>query len=284
MKRKASLMLAALMIVSMTATLASCGGDTPETTTGSDTTTTTSSVTTTSSATTTSNVVADPSTPTSGGLLPTGDTPLVEADSEYAYKVFYCPYSASGPNGTYDETQDELVEYMSGFGWTMGDDTIPDAAMDDIKSWTDKANGPFGDCNVSGYGYTNADIGWTDQNHGLMLYTTFTIDNLEEFKNAYEDLYMVMWYDNTPSIYINGTLIFYKNTNLTGDPKDWTDGDTFKDVWPEDEEGYLTDATQDMLSLLVEGENTVVIILKDAWGGRECCFELGATPDAIFHD
>lgn len=283
MKRKVSLLLAALMIVSMTATLASCGGNQAETTTEGGTTTSAASSTTSSAKSPNPTVPSNPTTPEStNGPLYTGDLPLVEADNEYAYKVFNCPYSSTGAGGTYDAEQDELLQYMSQYAWATDDLTIPDAAMEDIKSWTDKVTGPFGDCNVSAYGYSNADIGWTDQNHGLMVYTTFTIDNLEEFKATYEDLYMVFWYDNTPSVYINGTLVFHMDTECTGNPGDWVD--TFTDVIPDDDEDErFTEASRDMLSLLVEGENNVVIILKDAWGGRECCFELGATPDAVFH-
>lgn len=279
MKRSSTIFLAALMIVSMTATLASCGGN-GDTTTAGGTTDAPKSTTKNPGVTNPPETSDGPDT----GFSYVEPTVLIAADSEFSYKVFSAPYSATGPNGTYDEAADELAAYMAGYAWEMGADKIPESALTDIRAYTDKANGPFGDANgVEGLGYTNTDIGWSGDNHGLICRATFNIENLEQFKKDYKDLVLTMWYDNTPSIYLNGTLLFYMNTDLTGNPGDWVDA--FNDIDPYGSHSdYLTDAAATMMDLLVEGENDIIIVLKDAWGGRECCFELATSDEPYYSD
>lgn len=291
MKRSASLFLAALMVVCMT-TLAACGE--------SDTTTTGAPAN--SGSNSASVGASSDNTPSSSTNTPEGSTPvasesnngttpgdtlpppiqyeprvLVAADGKYHYQVFECIYDGSGAGGTY--ITDDLDDYMATFGWTLGDATIPEDALADIFSW-DEANGPFGTENgVVGWDndsnelYNNFDVDWAGDNHGLIVATTFTIENLEEFKAAYEDVFITFWYDNTPSVYLNGRLIMYKNTELTGNPGDWVDSFNYVD---EDDSIFDPLEGDTLMDRLVEGENTLVIVMKDAWGGRECCFELAA--------
>lgn len=289
MKKIASLLLAALMV----ATLASCG-DSEETPAGSSGASSdnggSSAVTTTEN--TPASTSADPgNTPesTEGDTDTTPTTPaggstliLVSPTATYKYRVFSAPYSAGGAGGEYDPAADELADYMSGLGWNLGDAELPADALNDIKAFEDEAQGPFGDCDVSRYWdeneeplSNNADVDWAGDNHGLILYTTFNIENLEQFKEQYEELLVYFWYDNTPSVYLNGKLVLYRNTELTGNPGDWVDN--FDLVDPGDV-AFEPLGDDTLMDRLVQGENTLVIVMKDAWGGRECCFEIDAEP------
>lgn len=277
MKKAATLFLAALMVLS----LAACGDNGTTTTTpagGSNTTkaperTTQKTPEGSKQTTATSDNGNNPPSLINDTLV------LVPVTATYKYQVFYCPYSSSGENGTY--TSDELQSFMDTYGWEMGAATIPEEAVNAINEFADSAAGPFGyDGNV-GFSTNNKvfdedgnvidnnpDVDWKGDNHGLICSTTFEIENLEEFKNTYSDVYMYFWYDNTPSVYLNGQLIFYYNTELTGNPGDWVDTPTVVDS------EQMEDV--DIMDLLVEGTNTITIVMKDAWGGRECAFELDA--------
>lgn len=280
MKRSVSLFLAALMVVSMTA-LASCDKKEPDTTTGGNN----ASGNTTSDSTPSSseNKPADSSKPAEtdedpGKVDPPEDGTLylVSTTAEYKYRVFECQYSASGAGGEY--TTDDLADFMATYSWELGDAKLPDEAKEAIYAFEDSAVGPFGDCNVSAWNEfdepitNNPEVNWAGQNHGLICATTFTIDNLAEFKEKYSEVYVTFWYDNTPSVYLNGDLVMYLNTDCTGNPGDWVD--SFMTL---DEDAAIYDVLEGtLMDHLVEGENTLVIIMKDAWGGRECCFEMCA--------
>lgn len=279
MKKTASMFLAALMILS----LAACSDNGTTTTpapggSNKDNATTTApknnnTTTKTTSGNTTSDPTVNPPTPEFPDLV------LVAMNSTFKYKVFSCPYSSSGPNGTYDP--DELKDFMDSYGWEMGAEAIPDDAVAAIEAFTDSAEGPFGIDMNGGYeagGLADADgnplscnpeVDWKGDNHGLICSTTFEVEDLEKLKNNY-DVYLYFWYDNTPSVYINGKLAFYYNTDCTGNPGDWVDSPVIVD--PDSLE------VESIVDLLVEGTNTVTIVMKDAWGGRYCAFELDAEP------
>lgn len=115
---------------------------------------------------------------------------------------------------------------------------------------------PYGD-RVTGQ---NSNIGWgtgedTDP-HGLFLRKTFTVSDPADYKNG--KWLINTFYDNTIYIYINGQLVYSHDAN--GGNGDWT-------------EGYAVFELANVENLLVSGENTVAISLKDGWGGRE--FDLG---------
>lgn len=284
MKRAATLFLAALMTLS----LAACG-DNGDTSTVEDSRSQSPSKTTapknssdkgnggTPAKTTDATTEAAAPPP----LEENEDLILVPVDATYKYKTFECVYNGSGAGGSYET--DALKDFMDSYGWDMGAAEIPDSAKTAIDEFTDSAAGPFGYSMDGSFDINgvydkdgnplsnNPDVDWTGDNHGLICSVTFEIENLEEFKQKYDDLYLYFWYDNTPSVYLNGRLVFYYNTELTGNPGDWVDTPTVVDAALMEDLGDQT-----MMDLLVEGTNTVVIVLKDAWGGRECAFELDA--------
>ena len=115
-----------------------------------------------------------------------------------------------------------------------------------LSSWP-TAKAPFG--------AAAEEIGWTGSNHGLILYKSFEVTDLEKLKTAdYFDWYCL--YDNTIYVYLNGTEIFVDDGNCV--EQDWNGGMTH----------YELD-TATIAGLLKEGENCIVVTIKDAWGGRD---------------
>lgn len=268
MKKIVALFLSVTMMLGTATALCSCKkGDTTPTTAASAESKPSDSVTTakpTTSSVTTSQPLES---------KPDADGCLIEIESEWHYKVFAAPYNSTGPNGSYPEDTDEFAAFLRDHNWEPGALTLPEGIIDEMKDWQ-VAAAPFGDCDA---GYDNSDIGWSDDNHGLIVYTTFVIEDLAEFRKNFNSLEIYTWFDNTPSFYLNGKLFFHKDTGLTGNPGDWVDGITyfdfdspkFSDYVPEGITSYA-----DLIDLLVEGENTFVATLKDAWGGRMFCLEL----------
>lgn len=269
MKKLISTILCAAMIISGASALVSCNK-------ADDTSTTTADAAKTTAATTTATVTTtkapdDPVTPpTTEPKTTTVEPELILGDQEWHYKVFSCPYSATGPNGVYDEDLDEFEAYFRDKSWDHDAANIPDGLIDEMKEWPTAA-APFGD----GDSYVDhSDIGWTGDNHGLIIYTTFKIDDLAAFKNAYDTIEIFTWFDNTPTFYLNGKLIFRMDTNCTANPADWVDSVTLLDLSDNEYAGEGIESNADLIDLLVEGENTFVIVLKDAWGGRELQFDM----------
>lgn len=268
MKKLISTILCAALIIGGASVLASCNK-------ADDTSTTTAEAKKTTATTTVTNVTTtkapdDPVTPPTEPQTPTVAPELILADQEWHYKVFSCPYSSTGPNGVYDESLDEFEAYFRDKSWDHDAANIPDGLIDEMKSWPTAA-APFGD----GDSYADhSDIGWTGDNHGLIVYTTFKIDDLEAFKSAYDTIEIYTWYDNTPTFYLNGKLIFRMDTNCTANPADWVDGATLLDLEDNEFAGEGIESNADLIDLLVEGENTFVITMKDAWGGRELQFDM----------
>lgn len=166
--------------------------------------------------------------------------------AEWHYKVFYCPYTdgngeidGSAPGGYYDEATDEMAKFIA-----ENPNFTTDAEM--LKSWP-TAKSPFS--------AVAEEIGWTGSNHGLILYRTIEITDVEKLKTAdYFDWYC--FYDNTIHVYLNGTEIFVDDGNCVA--QDWNGGLTH----------YELD-TATVAELFKQGENHLVVTIKDAWGGRE---------------
>ena len=281
MKRSVSLFLAALMAVSMVA-LTACG-DNGSTTTDSGSGKPGNSQSNPGQSSSTPNQSSTPESSSQDDVEPpipeVNTLYLVSASSTYKYKVFECKYSSGGPGGTYET--DALADYMNSFGWDMGAEEIPADALADILAYDTSAKGPFGDCNVSGMTDENDEflenspaVDWVGDNHGLIVATTFEIEDLAAFEEKYSEIFLTFWYDNTPSVYLNGKLVLYKNGELMGgEYADWVD--SFMPMDPDD--SVFDPLGEDtLMDRLVEGTNTLVIVMKDAWGGRECCFEMAA--------
>ena len=68
-----------------------------------------------------------------------------------------------------------------------------------------------------------------------------------------------------------------EDTGLTGNPGDRVDSITYFDFDSPKFSDYIPEGITsyaDLIDLPVEGENTFVATLKDAWGGRMFCLEL----------
>lgn len=122
----------------------------------------------------------------------------------------------------------------------------------DRSSWKTKV-APFGDILDSSQARVT---GWQGDNHGIFLVTTFTVDSLEALSSYYFNL--DVFYDNTMSVYLNGTLI------------------VFYDGWSTSFETVALNQKK-VLSAIKEGENLLAVSLLDDAGGREFSMSLIAT-------
>ena len=266
MKKICSLLMTAALLATF---LASCGKE-PAATTDASTAATTTVVTT--NGLTQGTTVTPPSTNTPA--IPLGNNGVddyttetiqfVSRDGDWSYKVFSMTYT--GVDGdrenaaTYDN--DTMAEYMAGYNWELGAETLPQGVLDDVKNW-DVSKGPFGD-NGS---YNEQPIGFEGDNHGLMISTTFHIEDLEELKADYNYFNVYSHYDNTFALYVNGTLVYRHFTADTGKP-DWTSKVERLNSYYRNISGVYFIGSAALMDLLVEGENTIFVMVKDAWGGR----------------
>lgn len=165
---------------------------------------------------------------------------------EWHYGVFACPYTdgegtvdGSVSGGFYAEEDDMMAKFIAG-----NPNFTTDTAL--LSSWP-TAKAPFA--------AVMEDIGWTGSNHGLILYKTFTVSDLNKVKTAdYFDWYCL--YDNAIHVYLNGTEVYTDDGACV--TQDWNGGLTH----------YQLD-TAAIAGLLKEGENYFVVTIKDAWGGRD---------------
>lgn len=177
------------------------------------------------------------------------------------------------------EGDDYLTRSVDGFGdFVSANPDWMKPGFDD-EEWITKA-APFGD-RIS---QSNADaIGWTNDNHGLFVRTTFALtkEDIDSIKDGKSSLYMYVWYDNTCYIYINGTEVFvHDDSDLfqEGTPgnsdslgvHDWLDG--YESIYFDGSDEHQT-YEGNIADILVEGQNTFAVSLLDCWGGRE--FDLG---------
>ena len=260
MKKILSLCMSAVLL---TATLASCNNTVAETTVD-----TTAAATTTAATTVPTPPPVDPSIGEDGvndynGIY----CCLIDRAGDWSYKLFSMTYT--GVDGdrtnpaTFDPETDTMAQYMAEHNWAMGDEKMPQSVLDDVSNWQ-TSQGPFGD-NGS---YNEVDIGFAGDNHGLMISTTFTITDLDELLNDFKNIDIFSHYDNNVSIYLNGTLV-YRHDIAESKTVDWTGkyenlGDYFFRTGVN--AYYIGDAQ--LRELLVEGENSLLAMVKDAWGGR----------------
>lgn len=252
MKKLFALLLAGLMVFSM-ASCADDNTDPADTTTGGNTTTV---ATTTKPAITTPPSIEpeDPNALDNWTLMP--------LETDWHYKIFNCPtLTNSGDEGTsYDPDQDEMAQWLAEKGeeWYKNADVLSEMAGWDIQT------APMGD-RYDRLGDGNSPIGWAGDNHGLICYTTFelTAEQMNWVAAAEQnDIYMDVWYDNTFYIWINGTLVYSHDGE--GAPQNSGGAD-----WNDALEPVDFDEDVDIRKILKEGENTIVVTLKDGWGGRE---------------
>ena len=171
---------------------------------------------------------------------------LHESD-EWQYTTFYAPYidgdgveEGEAPGGHYEP--DEMADYIAAHPDFMSD-------KETASQWP-TTRAPL---------KNNAD--WTGANHGLMLYKAFNVSSAEEFQSA-DQFILYGDYDNTIYVYLNGVLIYSEDGELVS--QDWRSSITIeldKDL---------------ILNTLVDGENFVIITLKDAWGARDFNMKMSA--------
>ncbi len=173
-------------------------------------------------------------------------TLFFDQGTEWHYQVFACPYTdgngvidGGAAGGFYAEADDMMAKFIAD-----NPNFTTDTAL--LSSWP-TANAPFS--------AVMNDIGWTGSNHGLILYKSFTVTDLEKLKTAdYFDWYCL--YDNAIHVYLNGIEIYTDDGECV--VQDWNGGMTH----------YELD-TATIAGLLKEGENCIVVTIKDAWGGRD---------------
>ena len=185
------------------------------------------------------------------------------------WRTFECQYidgdgtfSGSARGGHYEN--DEMAEFLE-----QNPEWYKDTAM--MEGW-EEMEGPFGDRIVSAMAGSTPFTADPDNNHGLMVYKSFKIDDVSE-DTLYE---LIMFYDNTIYCYINGVPYFINDTNCGADGNDWTDDYVL--LKSNQEEKPLKD-------FLHEGDNYICASIKDCWGGREfdayMTYEKGSTKRDI---
>lgn len=273
MKKTLSILLTATMLLTSAAMLASCSEEqaVETTTVASGVLITPPTITTVTPSTTETPKTDEPTGPVDSlGSNGTNDyilgesLMLVARDGDWSYKVF--SMIRTSPDGdrehgaTYDN--DTMAEYMNGYGWELGGTTIPADALADMKNW-EVSKGPFGDNGT----YNEQPIGFEGDNHGLIISTTFNVTDLAELKEDFTFFNLYSHYDNTFALYVNGTLVYRHFTAETGKP-DWTSTVERLNVYHNKVSGAYFIGNAGLWDLLVEGENTITAMVKDAWGGR----------------
>ena len=169
------------------------------------------------------------------------DITFFDQNQEWQYTVFKAPYidgngeaEGSAAGGHFEP--DELADYIAAHP-----DFMTDTAT--AKSWaTGKA--PM----------SSGAAGWEGENHGLMLYKAFNVDSVEALKSC-DEFNLYGDYDNAIHVWLNGVEIYTD------------DGEAVNQDWQ-----YGINASLDkdlVLSTLKDGENYMIVTVKDAWGGRE---------------
>ena len=169
------------------------------------------------------------------------DLTFFDQGSEWHYTVFTAPYidgngeaEGSAAGGHFEP--DGLADYIA-----ANPNFMTDTAT--AAAW------PTGKSPMS-----SGAAGWTGENHGLMLYTTFTVDSVADVKNC-DEFNLYGDYDNAIHVWLNGVEIYTD------------DGEAVNQDWQ-----YGINASLDkdlVLSTLKDGENYMIVTVKDAWGGRE---------------
>ena len=170
---------------------------------------------------------------------------MVPQGAEWNYTVFYAPYidgegvENGGAGGGYFDP-DDMAAYIE-----ANPNFMTDTAT--ASQWA------VGKAPMSG-----GAEGWTESNHGLMLYKSFNVDSVDAIRDA-DYIALFGDYDNAIHVYLNGVEVYTD------------DGEANVQDW---QYGYTAQLDKDLiLNTLVDGENYFIITVKDAWGGRE--FNLG---------
>lgn len=255
MKKFIAILLAGLMVFGMVA----CAGQTADTTTDGGSA---GDPAGTTAATTTQRVITTPAPADPRDPSIPDDWTLLELQTDWHYKIFNCPtlVNSAADGVQYDPDQDEMAAWISASGedWYKNETVFAEMA-----TWPTQT-APMGD-RYDGLGDGNSPIGWAGDAHGLICYTTFELTEEQMGWVAAADInsiYMDVWYDNTFYIWINGELVYSHDGE--GAPQsnggaDWNDA-----LEPVD----FADGV-DIRTILKQGENTIVVSLKDGWGGRE---------------
>jgi Periplasmic protein TonB, links inner and outer membranes len=198
---------------------------------------------------------------------------LIDQMDTWHWRTFECQYidgngefSGSARGGHYEN--DEMADFLA-----ANPEWYKDTAM--MAGW-EELEGPFGDRLVSALAGSTPFTADPDNNHGLMVYKTFQVDDLND-----DTLYdLIMFYDNTIYCYINGEPYFIEDTNCGADGNDWTDDYVLLKSNQSDK------SFKDFLHI---GENYICASIKDCWGGREfdayITYEKGSTKkDLTFFD
>ena len=169
------------------------------------------------------------------------DLELIPQGAEYQYTVFNAPYidgngeaEGSAAGGHFEP--DEMADYIAAHPDYMSDTAT-------ASTW------PTGKAPMSSGAQR-----WEGANHGLFLYKTFNVDNLDEVKGC-DEFNLFGDYDNAVHVFLNGVEIYTD------------DGEAVTQDWQ-----YGINAVLDkdlVLSALKSGENYLFVTVKDAWGGRE---------------
>lgn len=161
--------------------------------------------------------------------------------SDWHYSLFDCPYTdgegtidGGAAGGYFDEATDEMAKFIA-----ENPDFMTNTEL--LSSWP-VATAPM----------TNV-AEWAGSTHGLICYKTFTVEDLEEAFAA-DRLVWDANYDNAIHVYLNGVEIYTDDGECVN--QDWANGQ------------FTLDAEL-MAQTLKEGENYIVVTIKDGWGGRE---------------
>ena len=192
---------------------------------------------------------------------------LIDQMDHWHYRTFECQYidgngefSGWAAGGHYEN--DEMADFVA-----SNPEWYKDTAM--MNGW-EEADAPFGDCINSSIAADTPFVSDPANNHGIMVYKTFTVDDLAD-DTLYE---YYMFYDNTVYCYINGEPYFILDGEFY--TQDWNGGyDLIK----------CNQGDKTFKDFLHKGENYIAVSICDAWGGREfdayITYEKGSTKKDV---
>ncbi len=179
------------------------------------------------------------------------DWTILNAHEMWHYKLFSCPYDLG--TFTHPVDTDEMAQWLSlqGEGWYNDP-----ALLAEMKIWPGQS-APLGDRYDSPGGGPGLPA-WSGDVNGLIAYRSFTLtaQQIEQIAQCDpDDIFMDIFYDNSIHVYLNGTEVYAHDNS--GAPGDWN------------ENMQPTAFQVDVRSLFCEGENHIVVTLKNCFGSRE---------------